>query len=49
MIIISLKFLESCHFSTAMHKMMCSIAAVQFGFGKDEYTFLMTHIYLVNF
>lgn len=36
-------------FATAMHKMMCSIAAEQFDFSEDEYTFLMTLIYIVNF
>lgn len=31
-------------FSTAMYKMICSIAAVPFGLAKDECTFLMTLI-----
>lgn len=31
------------------NKKKCSIKAVQFVFDRDEYTFLMTHIYFVNF
>lgn len=34
---------------SAMHKKLCSIAAVQFGFSKDDYGFLVTLIYVANF